>query len=176
MAFISPKKAIAEGWVTGLVDEEKQVQPNAIDFTLDKLFTINENNTFVISEEGKQMRGGGEEQPIADRGDDSVKWWYLDPHKVYDGMSNIYVKVPEGVAAYLIVRSTFNRNGIFITSGLYDSGFEGHIGFALHNRSGDTKIAEGTRVGQLIFVTSDSVGKYAGGWNHEEGSHYTEEK
>jgi deoxycytidine triphosphate deaminase len=170
--FINPKLAIAEGWITGIADEEKQVQPNAIDFTLDRLFSIHDN-TFHISEGGKKMRGGEEVYPILDRRE-NVEFWRLNAHSVYDGMSNIYVKVPEGVAAMLIIRSTFNRNGIFLTSGLYDSGFEGHIGFAIHNRSTSAFIAPGTRIGQIIFIPSDSAGLYAGGWNHEEGTHHSD--
>jgi len=172
--FINPKVAIENGWISGIVSEEKQVQPNAIDFTLDRLFTINHQNTFVISEEGKQMRGGIEHNPIIDRATGN-EFWKLD-HGVYDGMSNMFVKVPEGVAVQLIIRSTFNRNGLFLTSGLYDSGFEGHIGFALHNRSGEARIGVGTRVGQIIFVHSDNATTYAGGWNHEEGTHHSEKE
>lgn len=170
--FINPRVALQEQWISGLVDEEKQVQPNAIDFTLDKVFTINESNIFAISEGGKQMRGGIEHHPITERST-GAQYWKLH-QGVYDGMSNVYVKVPDGVAVMLIIRSTFNRNGIFITSGLYDSGFEGHIGFAIHNRCGQANIGVGTRIGQVIFVESENALRYAGGWNHEEGTHYSE--
>lgn len=171
--FLNPKTAISEGWIKGIVDEDKQVQPNAIDFTLDRLFNI-DNTIFSISEEGKQMRGGDEMKPLVDPRND-LPYWRLATDSVYDGMSNIYVTLPEGVAAMLIVRSTFNRNGLFVTSGLYDSGFEGHIGFALHNRSAIAMVAQGTRVGQIIFVASESAGIYAGGWNHSEGTHHSED-
>ena len=173
--FISPKVAISEGWITGINDEALQVQPNAIDFTLDNLFAINHMNLFVISEDkaDKQMRGG---YPIEVANTDKAgkEFWTLSPNETYDGLSNIRVNLPEGVACQLIVRSTFNRNGIFLTSGLYDSGYEGNIGFALHNRSGMASVQKGVRVGQIIFVRSDSEGMYAGGWNHAEGTHWSE--
>lgn len=172
--FINPNTAIAEGWITGITDPEKQVQPNAIDFTLDKLFNIGEAE-FVISEEGKQMRNSWERLPVPDRGSE-LEFWHLDPHSVYDGMSNIAVDLPEGVACELIIRSTFNRNGLFLTSGLYDSGYKGAIGFALHNRGASAKVGVGTRVGQIKFVTSDSAGSYAGGYNHDAGTHWTDNK
>jgi deoxycytidine triphosphate deaminase len=173
--FIDPRIAIAEGWITGIDNEEKQVQPNAIDFTLDRLFTINETNAFHISEGGKKMRGGEELHPLTPR-NDTLPYWTVAANSVHDAMSNIYVTLPDGVAAQLIIRSTFNRNGMFLTSGLYDSGFEGHIGFALHNRSGAAYITPGTRVGQIIFVKSESAGMYAGGWNHEQGTHHSEKE
>lgn len=173
--FINPKIAIKEGWVTGIVNEEVQVQPNAIDFTLDRLFTVNVNNEFVISEAGKQMRGGTEYPTYQDRKDPSMSFWTLR-NPIYDGMSNVYVDLPEGVAAMLVIRSTFNRNGLFLTSGLYDSGYKGHLGFILHNRAaGLTKVARGTRIGQVIFVASGTAKMYAGGWNHDQGTHFAEQ-
>ena len=170
--FINPKTAIENGWIKGIADPEKQIQPNAIDFTLDKLYQIASDTTFVVSEQGKQMRSNYELKAAEDRRNPELSFWQLQPQSVYDGMSNMYVTVPDGVAVQLIIRSTFNRNGLFLTSGLYDSGFEGNIGFALHNRSGEAKVAVGTRVGQIIFVESDSHGKYAGGYNTEDGEHW----
>ena len=178
--FISPKQAINEGWIThpnctDLNDwtERKFVSPNAIDFTLDHLFSINENNMFVFSEEGKQMRGGEKQIPIEARDGSGGTFWAMNARTVYDGMSDMHVTVPNGVACTLIVRSTLNRNGIFITSGVYDQGFDGSLGFAIHNRSGIAKIAPGTRVGQIIFHKSDDSGiSYEGGYNTEKGQHW----
>ena len=121
------------------------------------------------------MAGGEEIQPQLDpRHNDH--FFRIGGHMVVDGMSNIYVDLPEGVACQLIIRSTFNRNGIFLTSGLYDSGFKGHIGFAIHNRrENQAYIGQGTRIGQVIFVESNASGLYSGGWNHDKGTHYSEE-
>lgn len=177
--FISPKTAIENGWVTGIHDVEKQVQPNALDFTLDKVYAIRTTNQFVISEYGKQMRGSHELEPVLDRGfkhetGEDLYFWHIRDN-VVDGMSDVYVDLPEGVAAILLPRSTLSRNGLFLTSGLWDSGYRGHIGMMLHIRAeGMTSIAKGTRVGQVIFVASDSATMYAGGYTHEKGTHYTE--
>lgn len=165
--FIDPRVAIEKGWVKGIVDQDKQVQPNAIDFTLDEVWSINLGNTFVVSEKGKQMRGGTKIEPIAQR-DGTGDFWNLDSI-VYDCLSNMYVELPDGVSAMLVTRSTFVRNGLFIVSGLYDSGFKGHIGFVLHSPS-LVKIGVGTRIGQIIFVEASSSGLYAGGYNHLLGT------
>lgn len=179
--FISPRVAIKEGWVTHpkcntLQDWEdnKFVSPNALDFTLDTLFTINHNNMFVISEQGKQMRGGSKLTPVLDRRT-GLYFWNIDGNSVYDGMSDIYIKVPEKVVAHIIIRSTFNRNGINIYAGLYDSMFSGHCGFSIHNRSGKAKIGIHTRIGQLIFETSDNATTYSGSYNHTKNSHWSDE-
>jgi len=166
--FISPQTAIDEGWITGFTDPATQVQPNAIDFTLDRLYSITDDNIFTLTKDNKQMRGGSEMLPDDDRN------WMLSGHTVFDGQSDMFVDIPEGVVAQLIIRSTLNRNGIYLTSGLYDSGFKGHIAFALHNRSGVAAIEQGVRVGQIMFMTSDKAGLYAGGYNHEQGTHHTD--
>lgn len=163
--IISPQTAIDNGWISGV---EFNPSPNAIDFTLDRLFTIDHTQSFVINNETKTMRGGDEFSP------DQNNNWNLDRHTVYDGQSDMFVDIPDGVVASLIIRSTFNRNGIFLTSGLYDTGFQGHIAFALHNRSGHAVIERGVRVGQIMFMTADSHGQYAGGYNHARGTHHTE--
>lgn len=169
--FISPNIAIDNQWIKfpdWMSDQQKQkcIQPNAIDFTVDRLFTIDDQKTFRIDEDNKTMRGGEELFPVQ-------QYWILHTES-YDAMSDFYIEVPDGVAAYMIVRSTFNRNGLFITSGLYDSGFCGNVGFVIHNNSGTAHIKPRTRIGQLIFVDSDSVGSYAGGYNAQQGFHWTE--
>lgn len=176
--YINPRTAIENGWIShpDLInpeDWEKYLQPNALDFSLDALYKINHHNLFVISEEGKTMRGGSKMEPIVDRASD-CQLWFLNPKTCYDGMSNFYVDIPEGVACELIIRSTFNRNGIFLTSGIYDSLFSGNIGFAIHNNSGAAKIAVGTRIGQIKFLSSDSNGGYEGQYNTEKGQHWSE--
>ena len=168
--FINPQDAIREGWVSGLVNPDKQIQPNAIDFTLDTVYHINVHNRFIVSEADKLMRGTSAYNPIELRSDRSNKFWDLDYDTIYDCLSDVYVSVPEGVACMLVTRSTFARNGLFVMSGLYDSGFEGHVGFVLHNRGGEARVFTGTRIGQIIFVRADSAGMYAGGYNHAEGT------
>lgn len=180
--LINPTIAIAEKWITHpncLTEEDwherKFVSPNAIDFTIDHMYTINENNTFIISEDGKQMRKGTQHHPVPwRRGGNDLSFWNIQPHTVVDFMSDMYVELPKGVAATLIIRSTFNRNGLFLTSGLYDSGFCGNVAGTLHNRSGHAKVAPGTRLGQICFWRSDSAGIYAGGYNTENGQHWLE--
>jgi deoxycytidine triphosphate deaminase len=168
--FIKPTVAIENGWIKGLKDPAKQVQPNAIDFTLDTLLALNPTSPAIVSEKGKTMRPP-HPIPVSVQGT-----WELLPGIVYDGTSEMYVEVPEGVAAILYTRSTLVRNGVFLLSGLYDSGYKGHIGFTVYPIGGSIEIAPGTRVGQIAFVSAESAGVYAGGWNHAEGTHYTGEQ
>lgn len=164
--FINPKSLIDKGYITGIRDPEVQIQPNAIDFTLDSLSKVT-NSVCHLSETTKKMRP--HVKKVAIQGT-----WSLDANTVYDGSSDVYVEVPEGMAAVLYTRSTFARNGIFIMSGLYDSGFKGHIGFTIYTLGGPAIIGTGTRIGQIAFMTADAAKAYAGGYNTEQGQHWTE--
>lgn len=169
--IINPRIAIANGWIKNIKDESKQVQPNGIDFTLDTLKVLSQD-TAKISESDKVMRSLQDYPHHALSYDRSH--WFLEAQRVYDGTSDVYVEVPQGVATLLYTRSTFVRNGIFIVSGLYDSGYKGHIGFTIYTLGGAAHVEKGVRVGQIVFVKADSAGAYAGQWNHQQGTHYRE--
>ena len=169
--IISPKIAVQKGWITGLTDPIKQVQPNAIDFTADQAFEVTQED-FYVSETYKQMRGSESLEPRTTFYEsNSLSSWFIPGKGMVDFLSDVYVDLPEGVAAQLVIRSTLARNGLILTSGLYDSGFKGHIGFLLHNlHEREAVIAKGTRVGQIVFNGADSAGTYAGGYNHIKGT------
>jgi dUTP pyrophosphatase len=176
MTIINPKVALEKGWISGVKDPAKQVQPNAIDFTLDRAFGIEDYTQFVITESFKLMKGSTELDTFDYQGVDC--WGILAGSKL-DGLSDVYCDLPEGVCAQLVIRSTLARNGLLLTSGLYDSGFKGHVGFVLHNNSQTGAIVgRGTRVGQIILFQADSAGLYAGGYNHGQGTalNYQEQK
>lgn len=167
--FINPKLAIEKGWIKGILNPAKQVQPNAIDFTLDYVKSVKVGGIARITEGAKYMR------ELYDHHTNEKGSWTLGGGLVYDGTSDVFVELPEGVAAVLFTRSTFARNGVFIVSGLYDSGYVGQVGFTIYTLGGMIDIARGTRIGQIAFVHSESAGAYAGGYNHQQGTHYTEE-
>lgn len=168
--IISPKEAIKKGWIKNVQNTEDQVQPNGLDFTVDSMYDINSHETFELyKNNNKVMRST---LPVHADEDDI---WVLSPFSCFDFVSDLYIDVPSGVAATIIVRSTLNRNGIFITSGLYDSGYQGHVAGVLHNRSGEVRLQRGSKIGQVIFWTSQDHGEmYSGGYNHEEGTHWSD--
>lgn len=169
MTIINPKVALEKGWISGVKDPAKQVQPNAIDFTLDRAFKINDYIPFTITEEQKTMKGSTELTPWDFK--DGLVGWRIEDNEMLDGLSSVYCDLPEGICAQLVIRSSLARNGLLLTSGLYDSGFKGHVGFVIHNRSSLYCIlGEGVRVGQIFLFQADSAGMYAGGYNHDKGT------
>lgn len=138
--------------------ELTDIQPNAVDLRVEKIFRMDLDKTFVIGEENgketKQHRGSTELNP------DNEGYWYLNPGSYEIIMENI-IQVGPDEAGWVITRSTLNRNGLFITSGLYDSGYHGVMAGALHVTA-PAKIKKGTRVGQFLLFTSQSLKKYDG--------------
>lgn len=135
--------------------QETDVQPNAVDLRLDRVFGI-QQNMFCIDNESKIHRGTVEINPIDD-------WFQLDPGTYEVTMENI-VTVGEGEAGWVITRSTLNRNGVFLTSGLYDSGYNGIMAGALHVTSGPMRIKRGTRIGQFLLFKAETLHLYAGSY------------
>lgn len=143
-------------------------QPNAIDLRLGKVFSIN-NTEFELSEEGKKHRGTTE---IISHGD-----WYTLAEGTYEVVMENIVTVGADEAGWVITRSTLNRNGVFITSGLYDSGYNGVMAGAMHVRGGPFRIKKGTRVAQFLLFKAEALTLYNGsyGLNSEHDKKYTKE-
>lgn len=173
--FINPKTAIEEGWITWspiIKDITKYVQPNAIDFDCFRVYQLDKTDNAFLSERGKKIRGSSE-LPLTEASDGEL-YWHMSDGNCYDFASNFHVTLPEGVAAMLIIRSTLNRSGVFLTSGLYDSGYDGGVAGMLRISGGDFSLAPNTRIGQIMFVRSEDSGiLYAGGYNHAQGTHWS---
>jgi deoxycytidine triphosphate deaminase len=179
--FIHPKVVISNGWITHpvyktLEDWEygKHLQPNAIDFDLATLHKFSDqHNGLWLSETYKVMRKLDKIEPK--QCGNTGTFFEIPGNSVVDFSSSMYCRLPRGVAAYLVVRSTLNRNGLFLTSGLYDSGFNGPVAGTIHNKGPVAHIAPGTRIGQIIFIRSEiSDVLYSGNYNVSEGNHWTD--
>lgn len=145
---------------------EDQVQPNAIDLRVDKIFRI-QNRQFNIDEESKQHRGSVEIEP------NTEGYWRLDPG-TYEIIMQGEITIGPEEAGWVITRSTLNRNGVFITSGLYDSGYSGVMAGAMHVNVADMRIKRGTRVGQFLLFKAEALHQYEGsyGKNSEHDKKY----
>ena len=129
-------------------------QPNAVDLRLDKVFRISPD-IFEISNDHKKHRGSEELLP------DGEGYFTLYQGSYEVVMENI-IHVGEGEAGWVITRSTLNRNGCFITSGLYDSGYHGVMAGVLHVTTGTARIKKGTRVGQYLNFDAEALTMYNG--------------
>lgn len=135
---------------------EKDVQPNAVDLKLDRVWKLDNESPFLIDEDQKKHRQRIEVTPNQDG------YFYLYPNTSYEICFENTISVGEGEAGFVITRSTLNRNGVFITSGLYDSGYSGPMAACLHNLGGPTMIKKGTRIGQYIMWSAETLHLYDG--------------
>jgi deoxycytidine triphosphate deaminase len=145
-------QAVDELLLTNVRKED--IQPNAVDLRVDKIFLL-KKGVFSIDEEQKVHRGSDELHP------DTQGYWSLKPG-TYEIIMENQVKIPSGYAGWVITRSTLNRNGLWLSSGLYDSGYEGVMAGALHVEHGLARIQKGTRVGQFIMFEAENISMYEG--------------
>ena len=134
------------------------VQPNAVDLRVGKIFTVT-SNTFTIDEDQKQHRGS---EPVDV---DADGYYNLDPGH-YEVIMENEISVGDGEAGFVITRSTLNRNGVFLTSGLYDTGYAGVMAGVMHVNCGPMKIKPGTRIGQYLSWEAESLSSYDGDYGH----------
>jgi deoxycytidine triphosphate deaminase len=135
---------------------EGDSQPNAVDLRLDKVFKILPT-VFEISDDHKKLRETEEVLP------DKEGYFNLEVGDYEVVMSNV-ISVGEFEAGWVITRSTLNRSNIFITSGLYDSGYSGCMAGCLHVGTGPAKIKKGTRVAQYLNFEAEALHDYNGSY------------
>lgn len=146
--------------VLGNIDENC-VQQAAVDLRLDKVWYM--YGDFVIDEEGKQHR-------ITRPMEVDAEGYYYLTEGSYEVSSSHIITIGPDEAGFVITRSTLNRNGCFITSGLYDPGYCGEMAMCLHVTGGPMRIKPGTRIGQYIsWKVANAQGLYKGSYGYEDG-------
>lgn len=173
--FISPKEAYENGWITNLIDPEKQIGSDGIDLTVKTINWVNTEEPSILTSNKIYTHHRSLEyiEPISigENGyglpEDMVGFELVKG--VYDIEFNEFIKLPQGVAALLLLRSTFVRAGHSMFSGLYDQGFENFAGAVVHVE-GPTFVERDMRTAQIVFIQSAGSGQlYAGGYNYKEG-------
>lgn len=184
--LLNPQEIVNKQIVKGTVS----IQPNAIDFDIDSVKLIQPGLAYISNDKTHVKHAAqitvnpidaldlkltyGDTHPDRELERGECLGWMLEPNRAYDVTSSAYVEVPEGSAAFLVVRSTFNRNAVSLSSGLYDSGFKGNVGFVLKTGQTPVFVEKGTFVGQIYFTESQNASSYKGGYNTKDGQHWTE--
>jgi deoxycytidine triphosphate deaminase len=175
--ILPPTKAIAEKWITNSKllsdsDWDEYIQPNGVDISLDRLFTPEKDQIFQLFKTSKKHRTVEELNTYAFQ-PNGEKVWQLRHRSSYDFMSDMHLALPRDVAATLVIRSTASRGMLTLSSGFWDSGFQGHLGGCLHNLSYDPAVLEqGVRIAQIIFHKAQSSSSYSGAYQNI-ASHWT---
>lgn len=144
----------------------EDIQPNAVDLRVDRVMRIG-SGRFVLGKETKTHRHYSTEMPYMHG---EGEWWELYPGHYEIVMENI-IEVGPSEAGFVITRSTLNRNGCYLTSGLYDSGYNGAMAAALHVTCGSMHLERGARVGQYVNFQAEALDSYKGSYGfNSDGS------
>jgi len=157
--------------------DDQCIQPNAIDIRLDKLFVNNRTKGYaprILLDKTIHMTF----DPVEPQGDTVYHYgncdenadynpknpiFILQPNRVYQFESLHDVEIADGELGYIVARSSLVRNGLIVTSGIFDCGFRGRLGGVIHNLSGWPVIIEqNARIGQLVIARSENIKKYDG--------------
>ena len=138
---------------------QENIQPNAVDLNIDRVWEIGTDEFYIGIDKKQHRKDTKEIFP------DSTGEWLLEAGKKYQFDTSHWVAIPEGFAGWLIPRSTLNRNGISITSGLYDSGFQNYVGAVMHIGCGNARIQKGARVAQFVYCEAETDSMYEGDYN-----------
>lgn len=177
--------------LSSVVIDEKCVQPNAIDITCDKLFKTKgaiPTGQVVFSKDktshsdkipdytdyeydrsessNNSLENIAHELKYKDSNYVKSDYWFINAvtrNQVRYFESNLYVTVPDKMVGWLVTRSSLNRNGVVVMSGLYDSAFSGNVGGTIYfNDSSYYHLERGMRIAQFVLAEADMVHKYRG--------------
>lgn len=137
--------------------DDDSLQPNAFDFRISRVFRFKTDLFELRKDDSKTHRTQEEIFP------DENGFWTLTSGD-YNVLTDIECKISEGEAGFVIQRSSLNRNGIFLTSGLYDSGFNNTLGCVMHV-NGVFRVQRGSRIGQFILTKAETLKLYNGSYN-----------
>lgn len=173
---VSPNDLINAGYVTfpaWMTDKQKEscVQQCGIDITLDEVFVLDNESRALISEDGRVFK----KSTMLTNENKIGNSFVIESGFSYDVMSDFYISVPSHLCAMILVRSSLNRNGLSVASGLYDPGFRGNAGFHMRAHAGNVLIQPHTRVAQIVFFQADSISEYSGMYQDiQSGVHWSD--
>lgn len=93
---------------------------------------------------------------------------FLDRGESKNILLNERIKIPIDMCGELKIRSTYSRQGVFLSSGFWDSGFEGTLGCTLYNMGNkEILIPKNERVCQFISFHAKAASSYNGRWQNK---------
>lgn len=139
--------------------DEQMIQPNAIDLRIASIEELSPTTRPLNLSEGipKQFVPRNT-VPLVNH------QWRLYGGRTFDVLSSSSVVVPEGMCGWLVLRSTFARNGCILQSGLYDAGYDGPIGgiLTVPHYLETLTLTPGTRFAQFILAKAETEKLYDG--------------
>ena len=177
---------------------EGDIQPNAVDLRLGKVWEFRayeggdqsdnrSQHAFVLDEDHKGHLNRREVMPVFnwyeghwasswDDMQDEDGYFAIQPGRSYEIAYENEIEIKTGMAGFCIPRSTLIRNGVFVSGGLYDSGYSGPMGGLIINNSGfPFYVKPGTRIAQFLMFDAETLHLYDGDYGKHDTRYYKEE-
>ena len=140
----------------------KQIQPNAVDITVARVYAL-DKGAFMLSGNTKQALPRRTIHPIK-RQTDGIEVFRLKGG-TYVVEFDQKVEMGATEAGIVVSRSTLMRNGVWMTSALYDSGYRGHMHAGLMVAPGIEFIfPRHERIAQFLCFDAEALSQYAGAY------------
>lgn len=140
--------------------KDSDIQPNGIDIRINKLYRVPNSMAYLL-EDKRYIPPAEEITPWEHHPEEFRNCFYLHPGSVFEFETELKVKVPDNYIGIIHQRSTLSRAGVLVTSGIYDSGYEGLIAGQLHSWT-PLYLERGVRIAQFILLPATSRGRYSG--------------
>ncbi len=148
--------------VTNYIDLERQLTPNGIDLTAEKIERFKEKGQLDFSNKNRVI-------PDTEEVKTRDGWWHLDKG-VYKLTANEVVDIPKNLVGYGFPRSSLMRMGCYIENGFWEAGYHGKTVCLLvvGNKDG-VDIEKDARVLQIAFKEIEGVKEgYRGNYGFEK--------
>lgn len=151
MSIINPK-VVLDKYLKGA--PEHLIAQNGIDLPMAKLYRLDHTTTGQVNGKVRKFPKRLEMIPIDGE--------YILYPGFYEFTTDIEVSIPTQAAGLIIPRSSLLRNGIFVTSGVWDSGFSGKLSGFLNNTTCLVALGVHERVGQFLMFSAEAHQLYNG--------------
>ena len=150
-----------EKLVSNFVDLERQLTPNGIDLTVEKVESFKRRGSLDFSNKEREI-------PETEELETEDGWWELEKG-VYKLTANEVVNIPLDLVGYGYPRSSLMRMGCYIENGFWEAGYHGKTECLLvvGNEEG-IRLKKDARFLQIAFQEMDSVEEgYRGNYGFE---------
>lgn len=163
--FLNPQTILNDGIVTlpSHLEPKSVLQPNGIDLYAYQVYDFIHDDSACHIGDNVQTR----HLKTNELSKSLCNQVSLLQNKAYRVETQYRIKLPKDVVALIVPRSSLNRNGIFVGSGLWDSGFEGTIGSTIYCFNALT-LHLPARFAQICFMRAESLYLYEGQYKDKQ--------
>ena len=155
-SVLNPNDVIERGCITNYNPDN--VQPNSIDLTVDKVYTM--NGTLVLYKD-TTSRKLPDYTPLKTFTYEGLEMYKLEPGQRYQIEFREQLNLHSNVCALTLVRSSMAKSGCTGENGLFDSGYCGGTGMMVSVQD-ESYIQVGASIAQMIFLEASTSKTYNG--------------